>query len=101
MEYTTRLTTVRDLRTAQTFAARSLVYSARNSWRRTASLAWNAALARLMSDAPLLRLGLHPPDFEHVEIWRQITRFLDRMAETRQPTTYRDWIAERRTRRGV
>ncbi len=97
MEYTTRLTTVRDLRTAQTFAARSLVYSVRNSWRRAASLAWNGALARLMSEAPLLRLGLHPPDFEHAEIWRQITRLLDRLAETRQATTYRDWIAEKRS----
>jgi predicted deacetylase len=97
MEYTTRLTTVRDLRTGQDFAARSLVYSVRNSWRRTTSLAWNAALARFMSEAPLLRLGLHPPDFAQAEIWRQITRLLDRLAETRRPTTYRDWIAERRS----
>ena len=97
MEYTTRLTTVRDLRTAQTFASRSLVYSVRSSWRRATSLAWNGALARLMSEAPLLRLGLHPPDFEQAEIWRQITRLVDRLAETRQPTTYRDWVAERRS----
>jgi len=97
MEYTTRLTTVNDLRTQQTFAARSLVYSVRNSWRRTASLAWNGALARLMSEAPLLRLGLHPPDFECPEIWRQITALLDRLGELRTATTYRDWVAERRS----
>src|SRR6202045_2873222 len=44
MEYTTRLRTVRDLRSGQDFSARSLVYSVRNNWRRAVSLAWNAAL---------------------------------------------------------
>ena len=41
MEYTTRLTGVRDLRSGQDFPARTLVYSVRSGWRRTASLAWN------------------------------------------------------------
>jgi predicted deacetylase len=45
MEYTTRLTEVRDLRTRETFRSRSLVYSVRNSWRRSTSLAWNGALS--------------------------------------------------------
>lgn len=97
MEYTTRLTSVRDLRTAHSFSSRSLVYSVRNSWRRAASLAWNGALARLMTDAPLVRLGLHPPDIDHAEIWGQITRLIDRLNDSRTPTTYRDWIAEQRT----
>ncbi len=44
MEYTTRLGSVRDLTRGETFSARSIVYSVRNQWRRTASLAWNAAL---------------------------------------------------------
>lgn len=96
MEYTTRLTTVRDLRTKQTFSSRSLVYSVRNAWRRAASLAWNGALARMLGETPLLRIGLHPPDFEHEQIWRQIAGLLDRFSETRTPTTYRDWIAEQR-----
>ncbi|MGI9086175.1 MAG: DUF2334 domain-containing protein [Chthoniobacterales bacterium] len=96
MEYTTRLTSVRDLRTEKSFPSRSLVYSVRNSWRRGASLAWNAALARVLTKSPLLRVGLHPPDLEHAEIWQQITRLIDRLVETRAPTTYRDWIAEQR-----
>ncbi len=96
MEYTTRLTTVRDLRTGQTFSSRSLVYSVRTAWRRAASLAWNSVLARALCDTPLLRIGLHPPDFEHEQIWHQITLLLDQLAETRAPTTYRDWIAEQR-----
>ena len=96
MEYTTRLTTVRDLRAAQTYRARSLVYSVRNSWRRITSLAWNRTLCRLMADAPLLRIGLHPPDYQHDNVWQQVLRMLDEVADARTPTTYRDWIAERR-----
>jgi uncharacterized protein len=96
MEYTTRLTTVRDLRTKETVASRSLVYSVRNSWRRATSLAWNGALARMMSASPLLRIGLHPPDLEHSTIWRQVTRLVEQASERRTPTTYRDWIAEQR-----
>ena len=96
LEYTTRLTTVHDLRTKQTFSSRSLVYSTRNAWRRAVSLAWNGTLARILGKTPLLRIGLHPPDFEHVQIWRQISGLLDQFSETRTPTTYRDWIAEQR-----
>jgi predicted deacetylase len=96
MEYTTRLTSILDLRTSRKFPARSLVYSARSSWRRAASLAWNGTFARLLADAPLLRLSIHPPDFEHAEIWRQIAHVVDHAVETRTPTTYRDWIAEQR-----
>ena len=96
MEYTTRLTTVQDLRTGERFAARSLVYSVSTPWRRTTSLCWNGALAHLMTESPLLRLGVHPPDFGHGNVWRQITRIVDAQADTRTATTYRDWLAERR-----
>ena len=47
MEYTTRLRTVRDLRSGEDFSAWSLVYSVRSEWRRNASLAWNAVLRLL------------------------------------------------------
>ena len=97
MEYTTRLTTILDLRSREVFRARSLVYSVRNAWRRSASLAWNGLLARAQSSHSLLRLGLHPPDISHPEIWAQIVRLADNFAEARTPTTYRDWIAERRS----
>jgi hypothetical protein len=97
MEYTTRLTTVCDLRTGDTVSARSLVYSVSKPWRRTTSLCWNGALQRALADAPLLRLGIHPPDLQHPAIWRQISRIARAQAESRLATTYRDWIAERRS----
>jgi predicted deacetylase len=101
MEYTTRLRTVRDLRSDETFPARSLVYSVRNGWRRAVSLAWNGALSRIFKDQSLLRLSIHPPDFSHPAIWRQIVDLISEIAPLRTPTTYQDWIAEQRVKRGL
>jgi len=101
MEYTTRLRTVRDLRSGETFSARSLVYSVRNGWRRVTSLAWNAALSQALKSKPLVRLSIHPPDFSHPTIWRQIVDLISEMNDHRTPTTYQDWIAEQRLKRGL
>jgi predicted deacetylase len=98
MEYTTRLHTVRDLRSGQIFGARSLVYSVHNNWRRVASLAWNRLMLQAARDTTLLRLSVHPPDFQHPAIWSQIERFTKEAMETRAPTTYRDWLSEQRQR---
>ena len=100
MEYTTRLRSVLDLRSGQSFAARSLVYSVHNNWRRAASLAWNRALLQSTRDKTLLRLSVHPPDCRFPIIWDQIERFTREMTEARTPTTYQDWIAEQRQRAG-
>ncbi len=98
MEYTTRLRTVLDLRSGESFPARSLVYSVHNNWRRMASLLWNRALLQATRDKTLLRLSVHPPDCRFPVIWDQIERFLREMTEARTPTTYQDWIAEKRQR---
>jgi uncharacterized protein len=100
MEYTTRLTHVRDLRSGETVHARSIVYSVRSGWRAATSLAWNGALSFALVGAPLMRLGIHPPDFLHRPVWNQITRVVERLADVRSTTTYCDWIAQSRVRRG-
>ena len=99
MEYTTRLTGVRDLRSGEDFRARTLAYSVRSGWRRTTSLVWNTALARHLAGSRLARISIHPPDRDYPEIWRQLLRLTDRLVEDRTATTYRDWIAERRVQR--
>ena len=101
IEYTTRLRTVRDLRTGDTFPARSLVYSVRKSWRRAVSLAWNATLNRALETKPLVRVSVHPPDFSHPAIWRQIGDLISTMDGRRTPMTYQDWIGEQRLKRGL
>jgi hypothetical protein len=99
LEYTTRLTNVRDLLSGETYPARTLAYSVRSGWRRTTSLAWNNLLVRHLAEAPLARVSIHPPDRDYPEIWRQVLRLIDRLMENRNATTYRDWIAEKRVRR--
>ena len=87
---------MRDLARAKTFSARSLVYSVRNQWRRSASLAWNAALFLAIKQQPLFRVSIHPPDYTHREIWNQILRFIDELLVGRNLTTYAAWIDEQR-----
>lgn len=99
MEYTTRVGSVHDLSSGDTFASRSLVYSVRNEWRRQASLCWNAVLAQLARTNSLVRLSIHPVDYLHRSIWEQTRKLLKSMQSERTPTTYQDWTAEWRIRR--
>jgi predicted deacetylase len=99
LEYTTRLRTILDLRFGDTFAARSLVYSVHNDWRRAISLAWNSAVFQLGKERPLTRLSIHPPDYSFPAIWNQIERFISDMTPLKVPTTYWDWIVEQRRAR--
>ena len=101
LEYTTRLRTVCDLRSESTFPARTLVYSVHSNWRRALSRSWNAALFRLMKTRPLLRISIHPPDYSQPTIWKQILGFISATKDARTATTYQDWIAEQRLKRGM
>jgi predicted deacetylase len=99
MEYTTRLRTVCDLRSGEVFSARTLVYSVENNWRRAVSRTWNAAMFRFLKIKPLLRISIHPPDYFHPTIWRQILALITATSSVRTATTYQDWVAEQRLRR--
>jgi len=101
MEYTTRLRTVCDLRSGNVFPARTLVYSVRNSWRRCVSRTCNATLFRFLKGTSLLRISIHPPDYSHPAIWKQITRLIEESIESYTATTYQEWITEQRFRRGI
>jgi uncharacterized protein len=92
---------VRDLRLGGKFAARSIVYSVRSHWRRGTSRAWNATLFRFLKGNPLLRMSIHPPDYFHPAIWRQIVNLVDAMIKSRTATTYQGWVTEQRLKRGV
>src|SRR2546429_6058901 len=101
LEYTTRLRSVCDLRSGSIFPARTLVYSVHNGWRRGLSRSWNAALFRLLKNNPLLRISIHPPDYSQPSIWKQILGFIAATKTARTATTYQDWIAEQRLKRGM
>jgi len=101
MEYTTRLHKVCDLRVGDEFAARSIVYSVRRNWRRGISRICNATLFRYLEGKPLLRISIHPPDYSHPTIWRQVTGMIETAIGSRTATTYQEWIAQQRLRRGM
>ena len=97
VQYTTRLTHIRDLHSGRTHESQSLVWSVRSAWRRQVSLLWNAALNRSLTDNVLLRVAIHPVDIEHPKIWRQIRLCVAQGLITRLPFTYERWIARQRT----
>jgi uncharacterized protein len=81
LEYTTRLRSVCDLRSESIFPARTLF--------------------RLLKTKPLLRISIHPPDYSQPTIWKQILGFIAATRNARTATTYQDWIAEQRLKRGT
>ena len=89
--YTTRLQNFKDLRTGREDASQSLVWSVRSGWRRAVSLRWNAYLAGRLEKNPLLRVGLHPPDWDHPAIKRQILGLIEAARVRREVVAYEDW----------
>jgi hypothetical protein len=53
-----------------------------------------------MKTKPLLRISIHPPDYSQPTIWKQILGFIAATKGARTATTYQDWIAEQRLKRG-
>lgn len=90
--YTTRISTIIDFRSGTTHSARSMVYSVRAGWRRVMSLFWNEMLFHALRNKPLLRIGLHPPDWEHEAIRRHILKCVRLALAQREVTTYREWL---------
>lgn len=92
-DYTTRLTTVSDFRDAKIYKARSLVWSVRAGWRRFSSLTWNRMLFQCTAQCPLLRISLHPPDWDYPLIRRQILQIVSGALAARNAMTYQSWLA--------
>lgn len=97
-DYTTRIATVVDFKKGVTHHSRSLVWSVRARWRRVCSLAWNRALFVATKSSPLLRIGIHPPDWEHRAIRRQILSLVRAALADREAMTYQQWLLRQRSR---
>jgi predicted deacetylase len=96
-EYTTRLGSFKDLITGNQTNSQSLVWSVRAAWRRVLSLWWNDLLARKLETAPLLRIGLHPPDWNYGSVRRQALGLLRGALAGREVMTYEDWLVHLRS----
>jgi uncharacterized protein len=96
-EYTTTLRTFKDLVTGRDTVSHSLVWSVRSAWRRVASLGWNRLLAGKLFRAPLLRIGLHPVDWQHGAVRRQALYLVRSALAAREAITYEEWLARLRS----
>ncbi|MBX9577043.1 MAG: polysaccharide deacetylase family protein [Chthoniobacterales bacterium] len=96
--YTTRLHGVIDLRKKPPgfYRSQSMVYSVSSGWRRQVSLIWNEFLFRCAEQRewPLLRLGLHPPDWKFCQIRKHALAAVSRAVMKRSVMTYFQWMQE-------
>ncbi|MBV8376879.1 MAG: polysaccharide deacetylase family protein [Verrucomicrobia bacterium] len=90
--YTTRLRTVRIFARGADFRSQSLVWSTRAPWRAMISLAWNRSLAAGLSGAPLVRIGIHPPDLQHPATWQQVRRLAAETRRCRECVSYEKFV---------
>jgi uncharacterized protein len=90
--YTTWIGSVLGLKDNRSILSRSLVWSTRAKWRIAASLAWNRRLSWTLRDSPLVRIGIHPPDYQHATVWKQIVKLLRELSPGRHAASYRDLV---------
>ena len=95
-DYTATLRQLVHLPSRQATTSQSVVYSTSRGWRRSMSIAWNAAVAIGERNNPLLRLELHPRDADFVAVRQSWQRILERALRTRKPATVAEFM--RRTR---
>jgi uncharacterized protein len=90
--YTTRLGRVQTFGRSQDIQSQSLVWSTRASWRAATSLAWNRYLALRLGSAPLIRIGIHPPDLQHSRVWDQVRRLAAETSRCRECVSYEKFV---------
>jgi len=86
--YTTRLSAVRIFGQRIDIASRSLVWSTRAKWRAFMSLAWNRLLSFCVSDAPLVRISIHPADAQNASVWKQVRTLVAAASRSRRCISY-------------
>jgi uncharacterized protein len=95
--YTTRLGAVRIFGRSADTRSQSLVWSTRARWRAATSLAWNRCLALRLARAPLIRIGIHPPDLQHPRVWNQVRRLTAETSRCRECVSYEKFVAQELT----
>jgi uncharacterized protein len=93
--YTTRIGSLIRFKNNDEIVSRSLVWSTRARWRAAASLAWNRTLGRMVRDCSLVRIGIHPPDYENAAVWKQIVKLLRELSLERHAASYGDLVDRR------
>jgi len=86
--YTTYWNRVDLLLENRSIPAPTLVFSARNAWRRAVSLIWVPFWFRWNESSPVLRLAVHPNDLKYSSIRDTIFKIIRQALQTRTAVTY-------------
>jgi predicted deacetylase len=95
-DYTATLRQLVHLPAQIAVTSQSVVYSTSSAWRRSCSLAWNAAVDVAERGNLLLRLELHPRDGDFIGVKRSWQKILERALRTRKPATVADFMRRSR-----
>ncbi len=79
-----------DALTGQAMAAPVITWASRSAVHRTLARLAAAGERRVWSRRPLVRLGLHPADFDHPSIVESVARTLDALRRSRRVIGYGD-----------
>jgi predicted deacetylase len=82
-----------DLRNDRPHAAPVITWASRSAARRTTSVVTAAVERRLWARRPLLRVALHPGDFDHQRIVDSVASTLGALLASRRAVTYEEWCA--------
>ncbi len=99
-QYTVLYDRIIDFITGSEISASTLVYSTRALWRRYASRIFNHVLSHAHRKDSVLRISIHPPDYEHPAIWRQTLKLSKRSVTGRRVMTYLESVMARRNSAG-
>jgi predicted deacetylase len=91
--YTTTARAMHLLHSGRLLSSPTMVYTARNAPGRFLSRRWNERVAARLSDAPLLRLALHPADARHPDLMRHLQRMLPGLLASRTAMTKASFVA--------
>ncbi len=91
LQFTNRLGSTLDLQQGTLIKSQSLVWSVRSPLRVATSIKWNRNLEARLKPNPLMRMSIHPVDFDHDAVAAQILRIAGRAAKERTAMTYDQW----------
>jgi predicted deacetylase len=87
---------IHDVRTGDFWKCPVITWATRTRLRKHGSLIAGRLCLRLWRDQPLLRVAMHPYDFDHPETVTEIRRLLETALQDREVSRYRDLSPGRR-----
>lgn len=90
--FTTSWGFVENLQSNQQFYAPTVVFSSRSTWRRFVSVGWCQFWNWYNRSAHIIRLAVHPSDFNHPHIEERIYNIVRKMNKDRVSVTYSELL---------